>query len=84
MRQLIVVAVFWTTFLALIPSKVEAHGRMLWPLPRLLTGDASNGYSYGRAASHDQCQFLPAGKPKTPALTGGAATFDYVITAAHQ
>ncbi|KAJ3325491.1 hypothetical protein HDU76_013187 [Blyttiomyces sp. JEL0837] len=66
------------------PSEVTAHGMMNWPKIRLLPGDDGNGYTYARTASHDACQSLPAGAPKTPPLTGGKTTVEYTITAAHQ
>lgn len=69
--------------LSLLPL-IAAHGRMTWPLPRLLPGDASNGYTYARTASTDPCQNLPEGPVLTPAFVGGAARVDYVITAAHK
>ncbi|KAJ3325494.1 hypothetical protein HDU76_013190 [Blyttiomyces sp. JEL0837] len=65
-------------------ATIDAHGRLLWPLPRLLPGDDGNGYTYARTASHDACQNLPTGSPKTPPLAGGSTTFEYLITAAHQ
>ncbi|KAI8837062.1 hypothetical protein BC829DRAFT_50513 [Chytridium lagenaria] len=57
---------------------------MSWPFPRLLAGDRENGYTYARTANTDVCQDLPRGNVLTPAMVGGSASIDYVITAAHR
>ncbi|ORY53855.1 hypothetical protein BCR33DRAFT_732636 [Rhizoclosmatium globosum] len=61
----------------------NAHGFMQWPLPRLVPGDANNGYQVARSASTDPCHGLAAGSVLTSPLTGGSASIDYVVTAAH-
>ncbi|KAJ3098416.1 hypothetical protein HDU96_011098 [Phlyctochytrium bullatum] len=55
---------------------------MVWPVPRLLPGDAANGYTYARTANTDPCQGLAPG-PVTAQLTGGQLNVEYVITAPH-
>ncbi|KAI9330835.1 hypothetical protein BDR26DRAFT_870975 [Obelidium mucronatum] len=70
------------TRLALI-SLVQAHGFMFWPKPRLVPGDAVNGFSIARSASFDACHGLSAGPVLTPQMTGGAASIDYAVTAYH-
>ncbi|ORY53857.1 hypothetical protein BCR33DRAFT_801634 [Rhizoclosmatium globosum] len=63
---------------------VKAHGLMVWPSPRLEPGDAGNGYWIARSATKDACHGLSAGPVLTPALTGGSASIDYVVTVAHK
>ncbi|KAJ3291840.1 hypothetical protein HDU79_002005 [Rhizoclosmatium sp. JEL0117] len=61
---------------------VAAHGMMTWPSPRVVAGDASNGFTIARSASADPCHGLSAGDSKTT-VSGGSALVDYVITAFH-
>ncbi|KAJ3025540.1 UNVERIFIED_CONTAM: hypothetical protein HDU68_007053 [Siphonaria sp. JEL0065] len=69
--------------LVLLLPLVNAHGFMVWPISRYVPGDTDNGYSFARAASPDPCHGVSQGSVLTPALTGGSAVIDYVITAPH-
>ncbi|KAI8617164.1 hypothetical protein BC830DRAFT_1114736 [Chytriomyces sp. MP71] len=62
----------------------DAHGRMYWPHPRLVPGDAQNGFSIARSRNNDECADLPQGPILTPPMAPGKGSIAYEITAAHQ
>lgn len=60
---------------------VKSHGMITSPTPRLLSGDASNGYTFARTASNYFCQRLPRQQTQ---VINNSPLIKFIITAAHR